>query len=466
MNIRRDVKVIKPIKNFIKSGESESLEFKSSLADINEIVEDVSAFSNSKGGKILIGISNSGEVVGVEIGKDTIERLTNKIVNNTEPKVFPSIRVEKIEKKKIIVIEIQESKEKPVFAFGRAFKRVGKSTLRMSKDEIERLILEKKKVYWDSLICEEASLEDIDEEKVRWYLERREKMRKMPKQIDIKTLLINIGAAKETNGKVKPTNAGILFFGKNPQRFIPTRIIGVRFKGTELSRTTIDTIDCHGTLPEMIEQVEDFVRRNIRLFGFRTKYSFERIDKLEYPMEAIREAIINALIHRDYFELTDVQLFIFDDRIEIINPGPFPEGVSPEKPIHKPRNPILCQLMRDIGFIEKYGSGIYFMKNLCREWGIKEPEYEITETKTKVIFRSAGESILVSEIERVGIRMNLRQKRALEYALKEGFLTNKLYREINKVSDETARKELLELVEEGLLRMVGRGRGIKYLPKI
>jgi ATP-dependent DNA helicase RecG len=454
------------IKNLIKSGESERLEFKSSLADINEIVEDVSALSNSKGGKILIGISNSGKVLGIEVGKDTVERLANKIVSNTEPRVYPSITVTEIDKKKIIVIEVQEAKEKPVLAFGRAFKRVGKSTLRMSKEEIERMILERKKVYWDSLICEGASLEDIDEEKVRWYLERREKIRKIPKQLDIKTLLINIGAAKEVNGKVKPTNAGILFFGKNPQRFIPTRIVGARFKGTELSRTTIDAIDCNGTLPEMIDQAENFVRKNIKLFGFRTGFTFRRIDKLEYPMEAIREAIINALIHRDYFELTDVQLFIFDDRIEIINPGPFPEGVSPEKPTHKPRNPILCQLMRDVGFIEKYGSGIYFMKNLCREWGIKEPEYEITETKTKVIFRSAGESILISEIEKIGVKMNLRQKRALEYALKEGFLTNKLYREINKVSDETARKELLELVEEGLLRMVGKGRGIKYLPKI
>jgi ATP-dependent DNA helicase RecG len=148
------------------------------------------------------------------------------------------------------------------------------------------------------------------------------------------------------------------------------------------------------------------------------------------------------------------------------NPGPFPEGVSPEKPIHKPRNPILCQLIRDVGFIEKYGSGIYFMKNLCKEWGMQEPEYEITETKTKVIFKSARESILISEIEKIGVRINLRQKKALEYALKEGFLTNKFYREINKVSDETARRELSELVKEGLLKVVGKGRDVKYLPKI
>jgi ATP-dependent DNA helicase RecG len=89
---------------------------------------------------------------------------------------------------------------------------------------------------------------------------------------------------------------------------------------------------------------------------------------MEYPIAAIREAIINALIHRDYLISSDIRVFIFDDRIEISNPGPFPEGVTPERPLHIARNPILCQLMRDIGFIEKYGSGIYFMRDFCKEW--------------------------------------------------------------------------------------------------
>ena len=175
------------LKELIKKGESESLELKPSLSQINEIIETVAAFANAKGGKVIIGVSNRGEVLGLKIGKDTIEKLTNKILASLEPKIYPSISVKEIEGKQVIVISVEEAKEKPVFAFGRAYKRVGRSTLRMSKNEIERVILEKRRIYWDEQICEDASLEDIDEKKVEWYLERREKIRKVkkPREMDL-----------------------------------------------------------------------------------------------------------------------------------------------------------------------------------------------------------------------------------------------------------------------------------------
>lgn len=457
------------VEELIKKGESESLELKSSLSQVNEIIETIAAFANAKGGKIIIGISNKGEILGLKIGKDTIEKLTNKILTSLEPKIYPSIKIEEIEGKQVIVISVEEAKKKPVFAFGRGYKRVGRSTLRMSREEIEKLILESKKVYWDEQICEDTSLQDIDEEKVRWYLERREEIRKVkkPREMDLETLLINIKAAKEVNGRVKPTNAGILFFGKNPQRFIlQSQLRLARFAGKELSRDFLDRLDCSGTLWEMIEQAEDFIRKNVRLFGFRTEFTFKRIDKLEYPLKAIREGIINALVHRNYEEPSDTRVMIFDDRIEIVNPGSFPKGVTPENPRHVPVNPTLCQLMYDVGFIEKYGTGIFMMKELCKEYGIPEPIYEISEVETKLIFKSGGKAVLISEIEKLGIELNERQKSALRYAFKEGFITNKIYREINKVSDETARKELVQLVNKGLLRAKGKGRSVKYVPSI
>ncbi len=158
----------------IKQRETEGIELKSSLSKPEEIVEAVSGLSNAKGGKILIGISNTGRILGIKIGKDTVERLTNKIAQNTDPKVQPRISIKEIDKKKIIVIDVKESIDKLVLAFGRPYKRVGKLTVRMSKDEYERLILEKhkEKLRFDNQICEEASLEDIDEKKVRWFLRK------------------------------------------------------------------------------------------------------------------------------------------------------------------------------------------------------------------------------------------------------------------------------------------------------
>ncbi len=285
--------------------------------------------------------------------------------------------------------------------------------------------------------------------------------------MDLKTLLLNIKAAKEVNGKIKLTNAGILFFAKNPQRFIlQSQLRLARFAGNELTRDFLDRLDCSGAIWEQIEQAEDFIRKNIRLFGFRTGFSFGRIDKMEYPMKAIREGVINALIHRNYYEPADTRVMIFDDRIEIVNPGSFPEGVTPEKPRHIPVNPALCQLMYDVGFIEKYGTGIYMIKELCEEYGIPGPEYEISDVETKLVFRSGGKAVIISEIEKLGVKLNERQGNALKYAFREGFITNKIYREINKVSDETSRKELADIVEKGLLNITGKGRGVKYVPTL
>jgi len=456
------------ITKLIKEGESETVEFKPSLSQTDKIMECVSAFSNANGGTIVIGVSDKGEVLGADIGKRTIESLANRIKQNTDPAIYPSISVENVEGKNIIVIEVRESKSKPVFAFDKVYKRVGKSNQRVSSGEIRKMALEGKKIYWDEEICEGANLEDIDEDKVRWYLERREEIRKVkkPEKMDMESLLLNIGAAKKVNAEIKPTNAGILFFGKNPQRFVlQSQLRSARFAGKTLTRDFLDRLDCSGALWEMVEVTEDFVRKNIRLFGFRTEYSFQRIDKLEYPIKAIREGIINALIHRNYFEPADTRVAIFDDRIEIISPGSFPEGVTPEKPKHVPVNPVLCQLVYDVGFIEKYGSGIYMINELCEEWGIPKPEYELSEVETKVIFRSGGKAIVISEIEKLGVELNERQRKALQHTFSKGFITNRIYREINEVSHKTAHLDLDDLIQKGLLITMGKGRSTKYIPK-
>jgi len=456
----------KNIQNLIK--ESENIELKSSLSSMNAIIESVTAFANTKGGKVIIGVNNTGRILGVEIGKNTIEHITNRIAQNTEPKVHPRIKVEKRNKREIIVIEVKESIDKLVLAFGRPFKRVGKSTVKMSKDEYERLILEKhkEKLQFDKQICKDASIENINKKKVNWYLKKREKIRKIkkPKDMPYEELLINIEAIQSRDNKIIPTNAGILFFGKYPRRFlIQSQLRIVKFKGTKVIHPVIDRLDCYGTLWETIEQAEDFIRKNIRLLSFRTEKSFMREDKFEYPIKALREAMINALIHRDYREPSDTRVFIFDDRIEIINPGTFPKDVTPDKPIHKAVNPVLCSLMYDIGFIEKYGSGIYMMKELCRKWEIKKPRYELHPIETKLIFESSiKESTVVEFEERILEGLNKRQRKAIAYLKEKGVIKREEYIKINKVSHTTASKELKNLVNKNVLRKVGRGKYLKY----
>ncbi|MBA3043722.1 hypothetical protein FP804_01130 [archaeon] len=255
--------------------------------------------------------------------------------------------------------------------------------------------------------------------------------------------------------------------GKKPQKFALQYVVrGVKFKGIKITDTVIDRIDCSGILWEMVEQIEEFIRKNIRLLSFRTPESFAREDKFEYPIQALREAVINALIHRDYREPADVRVFIFDNSIKVVNPGGFPKDVTPEKPIHKPVNPTLCNLMYDVGFIEKYGSGIYMMKELCKKWENEEPRYELHPLETNIYFSSPVAEPTLVDIEDVTAKLNERQKQGLESAHRRGFITRRDYMGICKVSHTIAHKDLKKMVNMGFLTVRGKGRGVIYIVRV
>ncbi|NJD77977.1 MAG: hypothetical protein FIB08_12940 [Candidatus Methanoperedens sp.] len=216
----------------LKEGESETVEFKPSLSQMDKITESISAFSNTKGGRMVIGMSDKGEVLGVDIGKNTIESLANQIKQNTDPMAYPSIRIEESDKRKVLVIEVVEAKQKPVLAFGRAFMRVGKSNQKLGFERIRNLALETSKVYWDERVCEDASLEEIDEKKVRWFLKKAKYERRL--ELDLEAPLGEALEKLELLREGKLIYAAILLFGKNPQKYVlqsETRC--ARFKGTK-----------------------------------------------------------------------------------------------------------------------------------------------------------------------------------------------------------------------------------------
>ena len=244
------------INDLLKKGESEKVEFKPSLSQTDKIMESISAFSNTKGGIVIIGVSEKSEVLGVDIGKKTIESLANKIKQSTDPKVYPSIHVEEIDDKdkQVVVIEVEEGKQKPVLAFGRAYKRVGKTNQKLGYEEIRNIALETSKVYWNERICERADLEDIDEEKVRWFLRRAKYERRL--ELDLETPVRETLEKIELLREGKLTNAAILLFGKNPQMFfIQSETRCARFKGAK----PLEFIDMKVFGGNIIDQREDAV---------------------------------------------------------------------------------------------------------------------------------------------------------------------------------------------------------------
>lgn len=176
--------------------------------------------------------------------------------------ICPSSHVQNVGEKEIIVVDVAEYEPKPAFAI--AFVRVGKSNQKLGSEGIRNLAINASKVYWDGRICENT---DIDEQKEKWFLDERKKTRNVVKLEDMgfDDLLINIGTIKSFNGDMKHTNAGILFFGKAPQRFFINSVLRVaKFKGTDVTHPVIDRIDCKGTLGEIVNMAEDFIRRKIR----------------------------------------------------------------------------------------------------------------------------------------------------------------------------------------------------------
>jgi ATP-dependent DNA helicase RecG len=450
------------IKELIRRGESQSLEFKESPGLKDEIGETVSAFSNSDGGTVVVGVFNNGGVSGVDIGANTIEELANYIKRNTDPQVFPSVKIQDIGGKNVVMVEVEESAEKPVFFKNHAYMRVGKTNQMISSSELRKLAKESgEKVYWDERVCEGASLEDIDEERIRQFLRKAKYERRLEIDPDIlvKEALERLSLVKGD----KLTNAAILLFGKSPQRyFLQTEVRCARFKGTEAIKPFIDMKVFGGDIIEQVNKALNFVLEHTLLSAWLVPGKVEREERNEYPSDAIREAIVNAICHRDYESTGNVQVRIFDDRIEVWNPGSLPEGWTVEKLKEKhesiPKNPLIADQFFLIKFIEKWGTGTIEMVRRCVEWGLPEPEFEFTGTSLIVTFRKTE---LTDEFLRI-FGLNERQIKIVKYLKEREFVTSSEYEKMFGITDRQARIDLSQLISQGLISKVGKARLTKY----
>lgn len=456
------------LKKLIKGGESESLEFKSSLSEWKKAIETLAAFAWTTGGKIIFGISKSEKIIGVDIGKGTIEKLANDIKLNTDPKIYPKISVKKVNGKNIILVGVEKVSDEPVLAFGRAHKRIDKSTHTLNREEYNRIILEKRKVYFDSRVYEKATLKDIDEEKVKWFLRkaRAERRLDIDETSPVKEVLMRLNLLSDE----KLTTAAILLFGKNPQKFfLQVRVRCARYKGV----TPVDFIDLKiidGNVIDQVDNTEKFILSHIKKAA--KIVMFKREEVWEYPPAAIREAIVNAICHRDYASTSDITVGIFDDRIEISNPGKLPEPLTPQdlKRLHKsiPRNPLIANAFFLIKNIEQWGRGTNKIVDWCKEHGLKEPDFEEIAGGFLVKFY-APEDILAlvpepTKLDLCELGLNERQIEALRLMVNEGQeMTNKKYRKMFNTSVSTAKRDLTGLVKVGQIIEIGKGRSLKYV---
>lgn len=459
----------KNVSKLIGPSESTAIEWKPSLSQIREIIETVAAFSNTEGGRLFVGVSKDGAVTGVSIGRGTIENLANRIAQHTEPKIHPRITVMKAGGKEIIVIDVKKSQDKLVLANGKPYTRVGKSTRRMSKDEYEGLILEKhqEKFQFDTQVCKGSKLKDIDPNKVRWFLEKAKEVRgfDVPARASMKEALERLDMF--VNGRL--INSAILLFGKRPQKFFVQSVIRCgRIKGSE-GHDFLDMKVLEGTIPELREGTLKFITEHIKHAVYFD--ANQRYDKWEYPLRALEEVLNNALAHRDYFSTADIQLLIYDDQIEVWNPGELLRPLTPDdlKRKHRsiPRNKFLAGKLFLIKYIERWGMGTNRIVSEMKEHGLPEPEFQNLSGGFEVTLRGPGKAF-AQRIEKEKLHqldLNERQQKAIHYVKNRGRITRSEYMALSKVSHKTAHLELKALVKGGVLVQKGKGRSTRYEPQ-
>lgn len=455
------------IKEYINQKESEMIEFKSSLGEWKEIIEVVSALANTRGGRIVIGVSKSGKLLGLQIGKDTIERITNQISQNTDPKIHPRITVEKVDSKPIIIVEVKESPDHLVLAFGRPYKRVGKSTVRMGKDEYEGFILEKHrhKLQFDKQICKEAKLKDTDWRFVKEeFIPLYEKVSERKVIGTPQSLLESLGCIKNA----RPTNAGILLFGKEPQKFFMNDYIALaRYKGIEEDIERLDYKEFNGNLFLQIDNSDKYIKDHIAVMSKLLPYQVQREDIPEYGLFSIRELITNAVCHRDYEnQHTKIIIKMFSNKIEFYNPGGLPEDITPKNITEKQysRNPVIAKVLAKVKYIEELGEGWNKIINEHKTHPLKPRIPKIISDKYTTIIEIFSTKDKFEEKKEL-VELNDRQREALKFLKEKGKITNRGYVGLfhGSISGDTAFNDLRNMVRKGIILIKRKGRSSYYI---
>jgi ATP-dependent DNA helicase RecG len=388
-----------------------------------------------------------------------MEDLANKIAQNTVPKLVPTITTQAHGGATVIVVDVPENATKPVTAFGRALRRSGRTNQVLSATEIAELYLATRGMTWDQTTWQDASLDDIDAEKVRVFLGRARAERRW--EIDPKTPVAQVLRQLNLMQNDNLTIGALLLFGKNPQRFlVQAKVRCARFNGDD-EMEFLDLKVIEGDVVEQVGEAMAFVRRHTSMAA-RISGDLKRTEQWEYPLEAVREAITNAVCHRDYASSGNVQVRIFDHSLVVSNPGSLPDGLTVEdlrKPHEsKPRNKLIADVFFLIKYIEQFGTGIRRMIDACRNAGLPEPEFESESGGFRAVFRKT----VPLEKRLAGLDLNERQLAGLRYVQKKGHVTKQEYMRLTAATEVTAKRDLADLVGKGILVRRGATRNIRY----
>ena len=433
------------IDELIKQGESEKLEFKKSLAEREEILRTITAFSNTSGGTIIIGIDERKNIIGIKPEKGEIEGLENSINQLIEPKVYPDFQLIPYDNKLILRIDVHEGLNKPYFYKGACYVRKGNVTRRLDRDGVVELVSHK--VTFDSLIFEGTF--KADEELIEEFLKKARDRRKMKIESSAPEFVLRkLGLVKDE----KVRNGALLLFSRNCSSYFPQAVIKIGYFEGE---NVLDETLIEGPLQIQVESALDFIKGHIRK-GYIIK-GLERIERWEYPLEAIREALVNAVLHRDYFSPSSIRVKVGEFGITVENPGELPpplkiEDLSKEHP-SIPRNPLVSRAFYYMGYFEEWGSGTIRMIKALKEAGLPSPEF----TQDRGYFK-----VWIKSFKSIEEALNENEKELLDFIRARKIVNRNDCESFLKLSERSVRRILSKLEKLGLIRKVEKGKKTKY----
>ncbi|MCW3094949.1 MAG: hypothetical protein JWL77_567 [Chthonomonadaceae bacterium] len=438
------------------AAEYEDSENKSSLGEWREATISLAAFATARGGTVHFGIAPSGKRLGMTLGKNTLENLANDIRRNTDPPIYPSIQIDGEESSAVVHVAVEESPIKPVWAFGKPYKRVGRTNQSLEREETQRLVEATTGRTWDALPCSGLKIEHLSREAVEDFLKRAQLDSATPTVTVLENLRLVL-----SDGSL--CNAAALLFASHPFRLLDSAYVKcARFLGD----APIDFLDeqtLEGTSISQLEGALAFVKRNTRqAIKITGKPEHERIP--EYPDRAIREAITNAICHRNYAETGHVQIRIFDSGLEVWNPASLPHDLTIEQLYiahhSRPRNRKLADAFHRAGLIEGWGTGTLRMLQACKEQGMTPPQFRFEMGAFIVRFESP---LIVVEKPPISVRsLTERLIKTVQYVQENGSITNGEYQQLFGVSKRQATYDLAHLVSIQHLVVVRAGRSTRY----
>jgi len=453
----------------LTQGMNENLHWFPEDTPLSRLAAALISMANTNGGLVILGISpRSGEILGVRQPEEAIDRVLQAALLADPPLVLPIPISQRIGTVQVVCTMVPAGLPNVYSLDGRYLGREGRQINPLSARRLRELLMERGVLQFDTESPPDAALDDLDPQKIAEYV-KGFGLRSSETQEEV--LLRRACLRRDNRGLFHPTYAALLLFGHTPQRWLPNAtLLAARFAGVAFTDQYIKQ-EITGTLPEQLRQAEAFLRADLR--SVVRLVGLTHLETLEYPFEAVRELLVNAIAHRDYSMQGDcIHLNIFADRLEVHSPGGLPGPVTLDNLLEArfSRNAVIVQALADLGFVERLGYGLDRVVTVLRQNNLPPPLFEEAAGSFRVTLYGSAIPQPAAPLPDLSayrdLNLNPRQQLALGHIALHRRITNSEYQGLcPDVHPETLRRDLADLVSRGVLIKVGDKKATYYILK-